>query len=115
LFVHPLLLLFERILLSLFFAYIIYDQTFAKKSLFKVGNLKTISFFGKFTYGLYCLHIPAMVFTEGFAMMAGVHETNWWILFGKALATFLLSILFCRISYRFLESPFLRLKEARFK
>lgn len=114
LFVNPGLMILERLLLSLFFVYVIYDQTFAKKSLFKVSNFKTISFWGKFTYGLYCLHLPAMVFTEGFAMMAGVHETTWWVLFGKTISTLLLSLLLCRISYRFLESPFLRLKEAKF-
>jgi len=113
-FVGHVMIILERLLLSLFFAYIIYDQTFAKKSLFKVSNFKTISFWGKFTYGLYCLHIPAMVFTEGFAMIGGVHLTAWWTIFGKTISTLLLSLVFCRISYRFLESPFLRLKDVKF-
>lgn len=113
-FTNPILIVFERVLLSLFFAYIIYDQTFAKISLFKVGNFKTISFWGKYTYGLYCLHIPAMVFTEGFAMIAEVHQTAWWLLFGKALSTLFLSFIFCRISYKFLEKPFLTIKEKKF-
>jgi peptidoglycan/LPS O-acetylase OafA/YrhL len=51
-----------------------------------------------------------MVFTEGFAMMAGEGTSLWWLLWGKALSTFLLSLAFSQLSYRFIERPFLRLK-----
>jgi peptidoglycan/LPS O-acetylase OafA/YrhL len=112
LFVAPILVMLERLIFSLFFAFIIFDQTFAKTSLLKIGSFEKISFWGKFTYGLYCLHIPAMVFTEGFAMMGEIHESAWWVFYGKTISTFLLSLIFCRLSFRYLERPFLRLKEA---
>jgi peptidoglycan/LPS O-acetylase OafA/YrhL len=112
LFVTPALLILERVVFALFFAFIIYEQTFFKQSLFKIGSFKNISYWGKFTYGLYCLHIPAMVFTEGFAMIGEIHESAWWVFYGKTISTFLLSLIFCRISFRYLENPFLRLKEA---
>ena len=111
LFVDPVMVIFERLIFSCFFSFIIFEQTFSKTSLFKIGNFKKISFWGKYTYGLYCLHIPAMVFTEGFAMIGEIHESIWWIFFGKTLTTFLLSLIFCLISYKYLESPFLRLKD----
>jgi peptidoglycan/LPS O-acetylase OafA/YrhL len=111
LFVIPVLVIIERLIFSLFFAFIIFDQTFSKTSLFKIASLVKISFWGKFTYGLYCLHMPAMVFTEGFAMIGGIHESAWWVTFGKTTSTLLLSLIFCRLSFRFIESPFLRLKE----
>nr|MBI1229415.1 acyltransferase family protein [Cytophagales bacterium] len=111
LFVFPVLVVLERLVFAIFFAYIIYEQTFFKQSLFKIGSFKNISYWGKFTYGLYCLHIPAMVFTEGFAMIGGVHESAWWVFYGKTITTFLLSLIFCRLSFRYLENPFLRLKE----
>lgn len=114
LFTSPILVIFERLIFSLFFAYIIFDQNFSQKSFFKIGNFKRISYWGKFTYGLYCLHIPAMVFTEGFAMIGGVHESTWWVFFGKAITTFLLSLILCRLSYRYLEYPFLKLKDRGF-
>ena len=114
LFTSPILLIFERLVFSIFFAYIIFDQNFSKTSFFKIGNFKRISFWGKFTYGLYCLHIPAMVFTEGFVMMGGVHEFRWWVFFGKAITTLLLSLIFCRLSFRFIENPFLKLKDRGF-
>ncbi len=114
LFLAPSMVILERLIFSLFFAFIIYDQTFASKSLIKVSNLKKVSYWGKYTYGLYCLHIPAMVFTEGFAMIGGIHESLWWVFVGKTVSTFILSLIFCRISFRFLERPFLRLKTASF-
>jgi peptidoglycan/LPS O-acetylase OafA/YrhL len=55
-----------------------------------------------------------MVFTEGFAMIGGVHESTWWVFFGKAITTFLLSLILCRLSYRFLENPFLKVKDRVF-
>lgn len=111
-FVTPALLILERVVFALFFGFIIYEQTFFKQSLFKIGSFKNISYWGKFTYGLYCLHIPAMVFTEGFAMIGGIHEAAWWVFYGKTISTFLLSLIFCQLSFRYLENPFLRLKEA---
>jgi peptidoglycan/LPS O-acetylase OafA/YrhL len=112
LFVTPALVILERVVFALFFAFIIYEQSFFKQSLFKIGSFNNISYWGKFTYGLYCLHIPAMVFTEGFAMIGGIHESAWWVFYGKTISTFLLSLIFCQLSFRYLESPFLRLKEA---
>lgn len=114
LFVLPALVILERLVFALFFAFIIYEQTFFKHSLFKIGSFKIISYWGKFTYGLYCLHIPAMVFTEGFAMIGGVHESTWWVFYGKTISTFFLSLIFCRLSFRYIEGPFLRLKETSF-
>jgi peptidoglycan/LPS O-acetylase OafA/YrhL len=111
LFVTPALVILERVVFALFFAFIIYEQSFFKQSLLKIGSFNNISYWGKFTYGLYCLHIPAMVFTEGFAMIGGIHESAWWVFYGKTISTFLLSLIFCRLSFRYLESPFLRLKE----
>ena len=110
-FVEPAMLIIERFVFSLFFAYIIYEQTFFRWSIFKTKNFGRVSYWGKFTYGLYCLHIPAMVFTEGFAMIGGAHEAAWWVFFGKTISTFILSLIFARLSYKYIESPFLRLKD----
>lgn len=113
LFTSPILIIIERLIFSLFFVFIIFDQNFSKTSILKIGNFKKISFWGKFTFGLYCLHIPAMVFTEGIAMASGVHESAWWVFFGKAISTFLLSLLFCKLAFRFIEQPFLNLKKLK--
>jgi peptidoglycan/LPS O-acetylase OafA/YrhL len=110
LFLEPIFVVLERLIFSIFFAFIIYDQTFSSTARFQTVQFEKISFWGKFTYGLYCLHIPAMIFTEGFAMIGGVYESAWWVFFGKTISTLLLSLIFCRLSFRYLESPFLKFK-----
>jgi peptidoglycan/LPS O-acetylase OafA/YrhL len=110
LFVHPALLVFERLLYGLFFAFIIAEQCFFARPLFRMEKLRWPTYWGKYTYALYCLHMPAMVFTEGFAMMGNVATELWWLLWGKTVSTLLLSLAFSRLSYRFIERPFLRLK-----
>jgi peptidoglycan/LPS O-acetylase OafA/YrhL len=109
-FVHPVLLVLERLIFSIFFCFIIFEQAFFSRSFYSMDKFKKIDYWGKFTYGLYCLHIPAMVFTEGCAMMAGQGTSIWWLLWGKTVSTFLLSLAFSQLSYRFIERPFLRLK-----
>lgn len=109
-FVHPALIVIERLVYGLFFAFIIAEQCFFARPLFRMEKLRWPTYWGKYTYGLYCLHLPAMVFTEGFAMMGNAATSSWWLLWGKAVSTLLLSLAFSSLSYRFIERPFLRLK-----
>lgn len=46
----------DRIFNSIFFSFIIVEQSFSKKSFYKFSNFKTISSFGKYTYAIYMLH-----------------------------------------------------------
>jgi peptidoglycan/LPS O-acetylase OafA/YrhL len=109
-FVHPVLVVAERLIYALFFGFIIFEQSFFSNSFYKMEKFRLAGYWGKYTYALYCLHIPAMVFTEGFAMMAGQGTSLWWLLWGKTVSTLLLSLAFSKLSYRFIERPFLRLK-----
>jgi len=111
--VHPVMVVAERLIYSIFFAYIILEQSYSSNSIFKMGRWEWISYWGRYTYGLYCLHIPAMVFTEGLVLALGAENSLWWLLWGKAVSTFLLALAFSKLSYRYIESPFLRMK-ARF-
>jgi peptidoglycan/LPS O-acetylase OafA/YrhL len=53
---------FERLLLSLFFVFVVLEQNYSSRSLFKVGRFKFISKLGVYTYGLYLLHpIPIAI------------------------------------------------------
>jgi peptidoglycan/LPS O-acetylase OafA/YrhL len=109
-FVHPALVMAERLIYALFFGFIIFEQCYFSNSFYKMEKFRLAGYWGKYTYALYCLHIPAMVFTEGFAMMAGAATSPWWLLWGKTVSTLLLSLAFSKLSYRFIERPFLRLK-----
>lgn len=109
-FAHPVMVVAERLIYSLFFGFIIFQQSFFANSRLKMAGFKRISYWGKYTYGLYCLHIPAMVFTEGTAMAFGAEHSIWWLIWGKTVSTFILALIFSKLSYRFIERPFLKLK-----
>jgi peptidoglycan/LPS O-acetylase OafA/YrhL len=100
----------ERVVYAAFFAFVLFEQTFAVHSFYKAGRFTLLNNAGKYTYGLYCLHVPAMVFTVGFAMLLGKHETAWGALGVLPPVTLALSIAFSLLSYHGLEKPFLRAK-----
>lgn len=110
LFTTPPLRVLERVAYAAFFAFVLFEQTFAANSFYKAGRFTLLSNAGRYTYGLYCLHVPAMVFTVGFAMLLGKHETAWWALGVIPPATLALAVAFSLLSYHGLEKPFLRAK-----
>jgi len=67
-----------------------------------------LRYLGKISYGLYVFHLLALYASE--KMMGGATRTpekfaTWWIL------GFVLTLAMAALSYQFLESPFLRMKE----
>jgi peptidoglycan/LPS O-acetylase OafA/YrhL len=65
------------------------------------------NFLGKISYGLYVFHVPCAAVTEWFVKEV-LHHEHWPL---TVPFTLLLAIFFARFSSRFVESPFLRLKE----
>jgi peptidoglycan/LPS O-acetylase OafA/YrhL len=65
-----------------------------------------LSYLGKVSYGLYVYHMAGLLIAGYFFSTSSVGEFVAQFVFG-----FLLTVLFSIISYRWLESPFLRLKE----
>jgi peptidoglycan/LPS O-acetylase OafA/YrhL len=97
----------------LFFAFIIAEQCFCKSSLFKMSDNKIMSRLGKYTYGLYLLHIIGVKvaydilwrFFPYFKIDSFFHE-----LIFRCIA-FLIAIGISYVSYQFYEKQFLRWKE----
>jgi peptidoglycan/LPS O-acetylase OafA/YrhL len=48
---------FEPLIFSLFAAYIIFEQNYAKSSIFKLSNIPHANYLGKISYGLYAYHM----------------------------------------------------------
>lgn len=109
-FIGPLVVM-ERYVLALFFAFIILNQISFKHSVFKVGKWRFLNQGGQISYGLYMYHLVVMYL---------INQTiNWsfspWIqllVYGmlSGISTFILAW----VSYRLIEKPFLTLK-SRFK
>ena len=97
----------------LFFTFIIAEQCFCKSSFFKMSDNKIMSRMGKYTYGLYLLHIIGVRvaydilsrFFPYFKIDSFFHE-----LIFRAIA-FCIAIGISYVSYQFYEKQFLRLKE----
>lgn len=101
-----------RLVLGLAIAFIILEQNFSKNSFYKMGNFKTLSILGKYTYGLYLLH-PLVIF---FMHLLSEKWLGWnaeELLTGSALGiiSLIISIIVCYLSFTYFESFFLSLKK----
>ncbi|MHB1316738.1 MAG: acyltransferase family protein, partial [Minisyncoccota bacterium] len=104
----------ESVIFCILFAVIIMEQCFSKNSFFKVGNSKTLTYLGKISYGLYVYHMIAMTSILWFAVTffgLPLEYNSLSILLSIGIATFLITLFFSYISYKYMEKPILRLKE----
>ncbi len=102
------LIVFERFVLSFFFAFVILDQIQGKNSLFKFGKIKLFNQLGKISYGIYMYHLVIMYlfirFFSDFNLSTSVFALFFFVL------SFVLTVGLAVLSYRFIESKFLSLK-----
>ncbi|HUR11557.1 MAG TPA: acyltransferase [Flavitalea sp.] len=103
--------IFERLVIAIFFGLIIAEQNFSDNSIFKIGKLRTISKLGIYTYGLYCLHLVGMYITVKVIAVLGLELQHLSVALGAAILSLILSILIALASYHFYEKWFLRLKD----
>lgn len=102
---------FERLIISMIMLLIILEQCFAKNSFYKMGNFKVATRLGVVTYGLYCLHFIIISLTVGLTKKLGINSHVWQVVFLETFISLLITIGISLLSYRFFETPFLRLKE----
>ena len=99
------MVIFEKIVFGVFFAFVILEQSFAKHSFFKLGRFKLISFLGQLSLGLYCIHgivlTVAMLFlkSQGFAMH------YWQVFLVNPFLILIITIGFSRLSFSYFENP----------
>ena len=110
-FLSPATVVFERIILGTFFAFVIAEQNFANNSFFKFSNFKIISRLGIYTYGLYCLHFIGILVAEKISDKLHLSGTTLLSSFVITLIALLATILLALISYHFFEKWFLKLKD----
>lgn len=103
----------QPVLISLFFAFIIMEQCFAEKSFYKAGNFSRISKLGTYTYGMYCYHMVLFFLVLFIYSQFGIPVSSTGLLqhVFSSLLCLLLTVTLSRLSYRYFETPFLKLKK----
>ena len=101
---------FGTSVIATLFAFIILEQNFSKHSFFKMKNNWLFTSLGKYTYGLYCLHIIAALLVLQTTKFLGLNTLLWHVIGIEMPLMFLLTVLMAYLSYRYFERPFLSLK-----
>ncbi len=98
----------QRVLFSIFFSFIILEQTYCDNSIIKVSRIKYFNFFGKLSYGLYCYHgimITIVLQVNELFMESLINSLALY-----PILIFVSTLMVSYISFRFYESKFLKLK-----
>jgi peptidoglycan/LPS O-acetylase OafA/YrhL len=102
--------IFERAFIAIVMLAIILEQCFSKNSLFKLSSFRYLSKLGVFSYGLYCLHFIGILITTTITAKLGINHGLWNVLLLETILALAITIFISWLSYRFYETPFLRLK-----
>lgn len=106
-----LLRIFERSFIASIIMLIIVEQCFCQNSLFKMKKWALAGKLGLITYGLYCLHFIGILTALTITQKLYFNTQLWQVLIVETLLALCITIAISSISYRYFETPFLRLKE----
>ena len=108
----PWIATFSRLLIGLFFAFVIFEQNDAERSFVKLGRSRLLGELGKITYGLYCLHfVGILVVLNVNRKVFHLNTSVWQVLLLETAAALVVTIVVSAVSYRWFEKPFLRFKD----
>lgn len=110
-FQHPLLQACQVIILSFFFAFIILEQNYSDHSFYKLKNFKTISWLGRLTYGLYCLHFIGILTATTLSKLIGTNQYVYGVMIFETLLALAITIFISWLSFNYFEKFFLKLKK----
>jgi peptidoglycan/LPS O-acetylase OafA/YrhL len=100
-----------RLIPATLFALLILEQSYAERSPIKLRRSAVLAYLGQRAYGMYCLHIPAIVLSLLISRMVGFEETLWKVLVITPALALGLTVAASILSFRYFEAPFLRLKK----
>lgn len=100
----------KRVVFAMSFAIIIFLQCFSAIKIWALGKFKWISNLGEYTYGLYCLHMIAILIVTTLANKFLPNHSATLLFLVIFPLTLILSIALAKISFKYFESYFLKLK-----
>lgn len=104
-------LVLKNIVLGLFFAFVIAEQNYSQNSFYKAKDWKVISWLGRLTYGLYCLHFIGILTATTISALIGFNDTVIGVLLFETLLALVITIVISWVSFNYFEKPFLKLKK----
>ncbi len=103
--------IFERLFTAITILFVILEQCFSKNSFYKMASLRSITKLGIYTYGLYCLHFIFISAVQGVTKKLGLNTEVWQVLFLETTISLAITIIVAKISFKYFESPFLKMKD----
>ncbi len=103
-------LMVEKLFYAVILSFFIFEQNFCTNSFFKFGKLKTLSYLGMISYGLFCFHEIGLLVGNRLLASTGLQHHVGAFLVLKPLAAFLIIVPFAAFSWHYFEKPLLRLK-----
>lgn len=76
-----------------------------------MASLRSITKLGIYTYGLYCLHFIFISAVQGLTKKLGLNTEVWQVLFLETTISLAITIIVAKISFKYFESPFLKMKD----
>lgn len=104
------MLVIEKIVVTIFLSYFIFDQNFGKNSLVKFGRFKWITYFGVISYGLFCFHEIGLISGHLILEKTALSSNPWAHIILKPLIGFIIVWPIAALSWNYFEKPFLKLK-----
>ena len=101
----------ERLVLAIFFAFVILEQNYAQHSFIKMSQLRFASYWGTYTYGLYCLHYFLLLVAYQLLHRLGLNNNVFGVVIGDNALGLALAMAASWISFNYYEKPFLKLKD----
>jgi peptidoglycan/LPS O-acetylase OafA/YrhL len=102
---------FVRIISTLFFAFIILEQNYSVHSFYKFSKIRLLSFWGKYTYGLYLLHPLVLTLLRDVFLEVKFKPSGFLSVFSVGIIALGISLTVSYLSYEYFEKRFLKLKE----
>lgn len=104
-------LIVEKLFYAVILSFFIFEQNFCKNSFFKFGRLRTITYLGMISYGLFCFHEIGLLLGNRFLLHFGWENDVWAFLILKPIVAFALIMPFAALSWHYFEKPLLGLKK----
>ena len=105
---YDFFIIIQRLLFSVFFSFIILEQSYCNHSLFKLSRIKSFNFFGKISFGLYCYH--GIVITIILNLRSSFNDSLFNSLLLFPILIFVLTLSVSYLSFQYYELKFLKLK-----